>query len=254
MYRCKINDLMKEETETSILFIVYGPSALLTPFASPLSLCSSDSYLVPTSARSCSAQTFAPPELPAASNPFFTSEIATDAHSVVFESASASASAAELQSHYQILASGLTTRTVKKGDTVEREDTVEKAARSEKKICSREKRHGERGGKVERGGTVMRGDMAKKGGGYGQKGRHGGGEATVEKKHSQKRRYGQNSEMVKRGDMAKRAEGREGKSQKRKCSQKSDMVERGDMLKRDGRDGRHGQEKKHGMSSVNHLS
>ena len=127
---------MKEETGTSILFIVYGPLALLTPFA-PLSLCSSDSYLVPTSARSCSAQTFAPPELPAASNPFFTSEIATDAHSVVF--ASASASAAELQSHYQILASGLTKRTVKKGDTVEREDTVEKAARSEKKICSREK-------------------------------------------------------------------------------------------------------------------
>lgn len=83
----------------------------------------------------------------------------------MFESASASASAAELQSHYQILASGLTKRTVKKGDTVEREDTVEKAARSEKKICSREKRHGERGGKVERGGTVMRGDMAKRGGG-----------------------------------------------------------------------------------------
>ena len=141
---------LKRETGTSILFILHGPLALLTPLALliPLllwSFCSPDSYPIPTSARSCSTQTFASPKLPAASDPFSTSEIASDAHQV----GSASASAAELRSHRRILAPGLTERTVKKGDTVESGDTVEK----EEKL--------QRGDTVERRGTVERGDMVK---------------------------------------------------------------------------------------------
>ena len=75
-YRCKINDLMREETGTSILFILHRPSGSPDPFLS------SGPYPAPTSARSFPLALLRPPstspKLPTASDP--ASEIASDVH------------------------------------------------------------------------------------------------------------------------------------------------------------------------------
>ena len=62
----KINDLMKEKTATSILFILPGPLALLTPLVlwitfSPDPLCSPNSYPAPSSAQSFYPALLMPP-------------------------------------------------------------------------------------------------------------------------------------------------------------------------------------------------
>ena len=129
--RCKINNLMREETGTSIFFVFHGPPALPTPL-SLLDLLPTDPYPALPSARSFSSTlpcSSASPKLLAASaclrsvvlacptllcsglrlpeiagclGPFSTSKIASDAPPA--------ASAAELQSHRRILALGLTER------------------------------------------------------------------------------------------------------------------------------------------------
>ena len=108
--RCKINNLMREETGTSVLFILHGPPALLTPFSPPY-LPSSGSYPSLASARSFSptlpGSDLRFPEIAGSLGTFPASEIASDAHPV--------ASAAKLQSHRRILALGLTEHTEKQG-------------------------------------------------------------------------------------------------------------------------------------------
>lgn len=67
-----INDLMKEETGTSILFILHDLLALLTPFALliPMLSWSPDSYPVPIFAWFYSAQISVSRKLPASLDPF----------------------------------------------------------------------------------------------------------------------------------------------------------------------------------------
>ena len=100
---------MREKTGTSVLFILPGPPALLTPF-SPPGLLSSGSYPALASARSFSPTLLGSdlcfPEIAGYLGTFPASEFASDAHPVAF--------AAKLQSHRRILALGLTERFAEK--------------------------------------------------------------------------------------------------------------------------------------------
>ena len=101
--RCKISNLVREETGTSILFYLPWPSGSPDPFSPPGLLCS-DPYSAFTSARFCSPTLLCSdlrfPEIAGCLEPFSASEIMSDAHPV--------ASAAGLQTHLRILALSLT--------------------------------------------------------------------------------------------------------------------------------------------------
>ena len=101
MCRCKINDLMKEKTGTSVIFISPNPLGSLTPIRLPYPLCS---FFLPCLLR-LSLPRNCPlcfPKIAGCLGPSSASEIASDAHLV--------APAAELQSHLRIIVPGLTER------------------------------------------------------------------------------------------------------------------------------------------------
>ena len=102
---------MREESDTSILFISHGPPALLTPFPPP-GLLYSDPYPALASAQSFSptllCSDFHFPRISGCLRPFSASDIASDAHPTE--------SAAELQFHRRILALGLTGRVLGLGN------------------------------------------------------------------------------------------------------------------------------------------
>ena len=105
--RCKINDLMKEKTDTSVLFISPDPLGLLDPFAllTPIRL----PHLFGPFLLPCLFRPPLPrncpicfPKISGCLGPSSASNIASDTHLV--------ASTVELQSHCRILAPGLTER------------------------------------------------------------------------------------------------------------------------------------------------